>query len=245
MPNFFDLIFKSNSEPNFVKGCPHCAGKQEIVFVWSRSLFKQSIQKIQEIRYSEFIYQCTECDTHWLLQGDYMRKIIDLALVKRWDEKFHQCPESFLEVLLQIGKTNFLTFPFAGKLKTGEFLAACELHFIEEAPVWLDDSRKIIFIDDFESIQHSEFALPQKIREKTAEAWEIRMGFAPTAVKATNGTTYLLHGIKNFFCQDNLKGSELQNIVTEFEEATAKEAHYEGPETVIVVADLEPKLLIW
>lgn len=246
---FFNKFFKvgdlKKTLSSELSGCPKCNAQETIVFVYSQSPFRGSIQKIQDLRFDESLYRCAKCQTHWVYQNDYLKIVENLDLLHRWNAKLQLCPEAFLEVLHKIGKTNFLTVPCAAQLKNGQKFEACEFVFIDESPVWLDQSRPIFLVEDVAAIEPSPYALPHKVREKTAEAWEIRMGFAPTAVKAPDETVYLLHGIKNFFRQDAWLGPDLQKITAEFSEREAKLAHYEGPKPAIIIAELEPKLLHW
>ncbi len=243
--NLFKRKSPSN-EPSASKGCPRCALSSPIdFFIWSKSVFKESINKIKDLKYSEELFQCKECEAFWLLQGDHMKFVENIELLLAWHEKAHLCPENLLETLHGIGPTNFLTIPAAATTVKGEFLPVCEVHFLDESPVWLDQSKRIILINEIENFQLSEYALPQKIRQKTSEAWELRMGFAPTAIQSEDGQVYLLHGIKHFFCQDGLKGADFKVLMQEYVENKTKEAEYSGPAPVIIIAELEPKLLHW
>jgi hypothetical protein len=247
---FFNKFFKISDLKktlyHALEGCPKCNDEDQIVFVLSQSPYKKSLHKIKNLRSNnEALYQCERCQSHWVSQEDYLKNVQDISLIEHWNQKPQLCPEPFLEVLHQIGKTNFLSVPAAATLKTGQFIPACEVHFIDESPVWLDQERPIFLIDEVAWLEPSEFALPQNIREKTAEAWEIRMGFAPTAVEAKNGKVYLLHGIKHFFKQDELTGKDINKLVNQFEPKKALAGKYQGPEPAIIIADLEPKLMHW
>lgn len=241
-------IFQRKSalqKAQILHGCPRCPHNQLQAFIWPEQSFVHELESVRILRSDEELLKCENCKAHWVRQEKHLRLVEDLDLLERWNNQPLHCPENFLETLHQIGKTHFLSVPCSVELHDGQTFEACEVHFLEEAPIWLDLSKKIFLISEVKTLKASKFSLPQIVRQKLAEAWELRLGIPATAIKAANEQVYLLHGVKNFFSQDNIVGSEITELVNEYDPSKAKQAEYNGPEPVIVVADLEPKLLYW
>jgi hypothetical protein len=59
-------------------------------------------------------------------------------------------------------------------------------------------------------VEPSRFALPMDVRRATVFAPEIRMGFAPTRVVATNGKPFVLHWATSLLYQAGVTGSEIR-----------------------------------
>jgi len=236
---------KDNPPVQRLQACPLCPENRLLSFIWPEEAFIDQLQLIKVLRSSENLLECKKCGAPWISQEKYLRSVENMSLLESWNQQTLNCPEKFLEVLHGIGKTNFLSIPCSIELLDGRHFQAAEVHFIEEAPVWLNFKQPIFLISQVKHLHPSSLALPQKVRQRLAEAWETRLGIPPTAVKANNQQIYLLHGIKDFFMQDGLTGSELTEMVQAYDPKTALMADYRGPQPVIVLADLEAKLFHW
>jgi hypothetical protein len=229
-------------------GCPLCLEVTKFDFIWPEVFFEEKfiLEKIETLRTGEELFGCSCCNTLWVrdLSGSFIR-FKKTEFFERWNSQPQICPEKFLEVLVGIGKTNFMSIPCAATLPSGEHFESCELHFVDELPLWQTLGRRSILISEVQEISPSIYALPQNIREKTSENFEIRMGLSRTAIESSTGGVYLLHGIKNFFCQDGFTGSDIKTIKDKYDDTNVKPYKYFGPEPVVLIADFEEKFNYW
>ncbi|MDX1920093.1 MAG: hypothetical protein SFU25_05080 [Candidatus Caenarcaniphilales bacterium] len=225
--------------------CPKCdsAPANSLRLIWPEDAFSEKLFKIKTLRNGDGLYKCPSCKTSWVKQDAHLTLVKNLDLISRWNQKSQICKPEILEDLKKIGQTNFLSFPCSCELKSGKQLPKCVISFVDEPPLWFTPEQKIIFIDEVKAVAPSTAAIPQAIRQKLSELWELTLGTKAVYVKDKNGKFYSINGIKNFFTVDESNGEDLEEVVDLPEGAEVQP--YESPdsEIVTVLTDLEPHLM--
>lgn len=143
----------------------------------------------------------------------------DFPFIERWERTVYAPTPQQLEVLAKIGATppdiygngsETIAIPCEGRIYGEPYITKMWVLFQKFPPIGLlHGSSPWRFITEVEDLQPSDFALSREVRKATTLADEIRMGFAPTIVRAPNGREYVLNWAPGFFWMDDVKGSEL------------------------------------
>ncbi|WP_034924791.1 hypothetical protein [Gillisia sp. CAL575] len=206
------------------QNCPNCDGR--IYLTYNKSDLKRKFlfenTKIAEFKTTN-IYRCSVCATAWYDHQDfdslYSVEKDGLNKLLEWSSKKHELNTSIFTFLKEIGATpanfygdkNQIEFPCKCVLNNDEEIDFCLIRF-QNLPPFLNstDYEKVFSVNDIKYIQRSNFALNKIIRKKSANAKELRNGFAPTAVKDPNDNYFVLNWTKNFFNMNGIVGSCLE-----------------------------------
>lgn len=173
-------------------------------------------------------YQCLSCATCWVLYD--FDEFNAYALGEQnindsidWESLKSKLSNEVLDILSKIGPTSFrnkrsyydlLEFPCSIEYSNNNSNDFSLIRFQKLSPYLKEFSfiQEIKLTDQVLNAKPSRYALSKEIRNKTAEALEVRMSFAPTAVKDHNGNQYILNWVNNFFKHDNIVGSDLSLV---------------------------------
>jgi hypothetical protein len=174
-------------------------------------------------------FECTRCHAVWYLHTASRRERMmhipapSVATFETWCKTHLVCPRDVLSVARSIGATpadcygngaNLITIPCRVTTTSGEQVELAALLFSDEPPIpaGADEPERtptFRLINDVAAIAPSRFALSRRVRFHTSRAMELRMGFAPTIVKARDGRRFLLNGQPDFFDHAGVIGSDL------------------------------------
>jgi hypothetical protein len=207
-----------------------CDGKRYINFVWAGSSaarypelskYPKHIVRKQDLKMGS-LWECQICHHKWYLDysGSTMHQVPKdrEEILDRWSAKPLKLSPELLKVLAQIGATppdifgnhtNEIVVPCRVQTKEGVVFDPAIVSFQRLPPIeyW---QKNIHLIDEIETIQASESALPAEVRVATSEADEVRMGFAPTIVLAPHGTRFCLNWTTNLFIHPTIKAGSIR-----------------------------------
>lgn len=221
-------------------GCAACDGSNQATvysFDWDRAIrgegedskypkfLRQENSNRRGARYA-----CTACGTSWFLQEDSrgarMRRVpaACLAAFDAWYERPLVCPDSILEAAHGIGATppdvygngrGEAWIPCRVDTRQGERIDFAMLRFSPQPPISRVDRKPEVMpvyrsVEEVAHISPSRFALPRRVRFRTAWVFEQRMNWAPTAVVSSRGRRFFLNGRTDFFHFDGVVGSDLR-----------------------------------
>jgi len=183
------------------------------------ALFDQ-LKPVKGLKFGH-LYVCQLCGLNWVLEDDRyaMTRVPNdrLDILKEWNENQLFIEQEHLRVLEAIGGTGpkhwmghdrVIAIPCAISTRSGERMDPAVVWITKRPPI--DDFlSRVKLWRNIAAVEPSRFALPMDVRCATALAPEIRMGFAPTRVVATNGTPFVLHWATSLFDQDGITGSEI------------------------------------
>jgi hypothetical protein len=142
-----------------------------------------------------------------------------MQTVLDWNEKHLIIKPDLFKTLLEIGcppsdynTRGFLSIPCKCTLDNGIILENAIVSIQSKPPVGslYYDIQQFYFIDQVIKIEHSDIALPLNIRLETANAREMSMSYAPTAICAPNNQIYIVNGPTKFFNEDGFRGKEMK-----------------------------------
>lgn len=199
-------------------GCPVCHENNTVGFGsdYLESNFESKIVQVDKIG-NFSIFKCSICFSDFFKEGEMYQKFADgqIGLLKQFDESDLILSEKIKQELEQIGlvpdwNLNNLA-PGKIKLKNGEIYDFATIQISINPPIgyYYSQFKKIIFIDDVESVKPSNYGLSEEIREKTRNVEEMRMGFYPTVLKTNCGKRIVINGQPIFFKKDEIKGADL------------------------------------
>ncbi len=177
------------------KLCRYCQGHRTTGFSLSYYLHEapateplafvaRSLEPIGDLRYGR-LHRCRYCHKPWFENGIGFCTPLskpDVSVVVRWNDRALP-PNAHLRELALIGTAErhyfreAVTVPCRA-LVGSEWRDPCRL-LLQNAPPLLAGKRALIFIDDVERIEPTEFALPLQLREFSVRVPERHMGFAP------------------------------------------------------------------
>lgn len=198
------------SEAAPVTACPSCRPGGLVGFGWQRAKEKGETSAYvlkRPMRYGS-LYQCRDCGHPWYLDSD--EKLMNfipadrIALCEEWDAGPIRFDAAHLARLREIGATPYGSLsvyrdtPCCVVTKKGERF---DVAIVSERnhPPYESWPRQFRFATEIADIEESSYALPFDVRKATAEAKEMRMGFAPTAVQGPDKRTFLLNETNNFY----------------------------------------------
>ncbi|MEO5643865.1 MAG: hypothetical protein ABIQ40_01095 [Bacteroidia bacterium] len=205
-------------------GCPACENKNVISNSYEsfHSRFSGPFIKRYDLKFGQ-IEQCEICKMNWYVdKREYWVNTISddrMQSVLHWNEKQLKIKPEYLKILLEIGcppsdysSRGFLEIPCKCTLDNGMILENTIVSIQSKPPVGMSyhNVEPFFFIDQVIKIEHSNIALPLNIRLETANAGEMRMGYAPTAICAPNNQIYVLNGPMRFFNEDGFGGNEMK-----------------------------------
>ncbi len=191
------------------------------------ALFEQ-LRPVQTLKFGH-LYVCQICGLNWVLEEDHyaMTRVPGdrLEILKEWNESqlpIDQEPRRVLEAIggtapkYWMGHDRVIAIPCAISTDSGERVDPA-LVWITKRPPIDGFIRRVRLFRKIRTVEPSDFALPIDVRWATLIAPEIRMGFAPTRVVATNGTPFVLHWATSLFNQDGVTGREVRLSAEPFE----------------------------
>jgi hypothetical protein len=216
--------------------CEVCDDPPHIAFNWQyardnrdpklHALFDQ-LKPVKSLKFG-YLYACRLCGQNWALDADrhVMTRVPDERrdVLDEWNERPLSIEREHLRILDAIGGTapkywmgrdRIVAIPCAVSMRSGERIDPAIVWITQRPPIDVFAGR-IRFYRNVDSIEPSRFALPMDVRRATVLAPEIRMGFSPTRVVATNGMPFVLHWATSLFCQDGLTGSEIRLSASPF-----------------------------
>lgn len=211
---------------NIIKpSCPACDGSNSIMFNWAYASeekandltkYTQYLKHDMDLRIGQ-IYYCPHCEQRWYLDGEKVFMFIVskdfLKYIYEWNNKVFELTNEQLAQLKIIGSTsngifeNFISIPCEVTTQNGNIYKKSFITFHSKPPT---SEYSWHFSDDIVSIRPSEYCLPQDVRLAASQAYEIRMGFAPTKVQDEQGNKYFLNGSIDFFDYKGIKGENIK-----------------------------------
>jgi len=172
------------------------------------------------------IYYCPNCNQPWYLDHNdtTLSYVHDSSRIEEWMKLSNNLTDEQKNMFFEIGATpldfyeygkDFIDLPCKVTLINEQTLDFVLIRLQKDPPFIYSEPcyNEYITIDKVVKIEPSEYTLNPELRLQTCQAREIRMCFSPTRVIGSNGVQYLLNGVTNFFYQDNIKGSELKNVL--------------------------------
>lgn len=202
-------------------GCPACDQKTIIGFGVNHLAddFDSAIERVEMIGETQ-LYKCKLCQSTFFILGDFYYKLFDdqMETLRQFSASDLALTTKQATVLDAIGLTkvspNSLLAPAKVIDQYGEIFEFAIIQVSNNPPIGYKarSYAKIIFIDDIESIEPSEFAISKVGRDKVMNAKEARMGFYPTLFVAKSGKKVVVNGQSFFFRNESIKGSDLLPI---------------------------------
>jgi hypothetical protein len=177
------------------------------------AIIAQSLEQVGALRHGS-LYRCRHCGRPWLEVGDGFCAAMskrDVPVVIRWDDH-SLAPDAHLSALAAIGATRGHSFIEAlevpAMVRVGsKWLDPCRVR-LQNAPPLTAGHPSVIFIDEVERIEPTEFALPLELRENSHNVPERNMGFAPFDVY-WGQLEIKLNGIQDLWGEAGMMGSDL------------------------------------
>ncbi len=163
-------------------------------------------------------YQCSICKSIFYKEVEMFQRFANgqIEILKEFDSHNLELNEKLKIELNSIGLSDDLhmnkTAPVKVLLKNGKTIDFATIRISKKPPIgyYFDHFKEVIFIDKVEAIEKSEFGLSKKIREKAKNAEEMRMGFYPTVLGASNGEKVVINGKPLFFRNGKIKRADLK-----------------------------------
>lgn len=206
---------------NKKKCCPNFDKLKNLIRSYlDKNIYILDFEKILNLKYGE-LQKCKTCNTIWYSENEEIYSdLINENLFKRileWNQRNLILQSKFLDVLILIGKTpsalnKHILIPCKCALKNGKVLDYCILNIQKKPPLRQKNYENLIFIDQVEKIEASEFCLPLVVRIETTKKgyYEEVDEYDPTIIEDKNGTTYYIEYGTNLFYEENVKGSEMK-----------------------------------
>lgn len=188
----------------------------------AKILAEKYLRFIKEIKPLKFGFwcECIICRSDWWLNEQkeeiYFIDRKRIPLFENWAKGEYKLPNSLIKKALEIkdtphgyyNSTYKNIFPCSITTKDKIIYHKSLLIICSEPPLF-NPVDKVLFSDIIADIEPSPYTLPWKVRNVTANAMEVHMGCAPTAVVSNNGKKFILNGMVYFFESGNLKGEDI------------------------------------
>lgn len=238
--------------------CAYCQGDNTVGFTLRyylqqdpatepAAVIAQSLELIGDLRHGR-LHRCRHCHRPWLETADGWCAAMakrDIPVAIRWND--HPLPpDAHLPALAEIGATpghllvDALYVP--ARVRVGsKSVDPCRVR-LQNAPPLTGGHQPVIFIDDVERIEPTEFALPLALRDYSHHVPERAMGYAPFDVY-WGQVDIELNGIQDLWGEDGMMGSELTLGPREPDwiPASRRPRSLAGGRTPIVIADLNER----
>ena len=168
------------------------------------------------------LYHCPECRQRWYLdRTNVMATRVPRereALLHEWSSQVLSLGTAFVHVLASIGSIEADRYgngrgyghvPCAIRWADGILSDPC-IVLVTDLPPILPTQRIVKLFRHVTELRPTEFALPLEVRCATRAANELRMGFAPTAVKDPTGRVLLINGSADVFEYDGIRGKDIR-----------------------------------
>ena len=177
------------------------------------AVIARSLEQYGNLRHGS-LYRCRHCGRPWLEVGDGFCTAMtkrDIPVVIRWDDH-PLAPDAHLPALAEIGATPGHSFVEAlevpAMVRVGSnWVDPCRVR-LQNAPPLTAGHPSVIFVDDVERIEPTEFALPLEFREYSHKVPERAMGYAPFDVY-WGQVEVKLNGIQDLWGEAGMMGSDL------------------------------------
>ncbi len=199
-------------------GCPVCHEKNTVGFGtdYLASKFESKISESEKIGITQ-TYQCSICKSIFYKELNMFQKFAkgQIERLREFIKRDLQLNDTLRSELDSIGLSEDYAMvklaPARVRLKNGDSYDFATIRVSNDPPIGydLDLFSKVIFIDEVESIEPSEFGLSKKIRDKARNALEMRMGFYPVSLQTRNGERVIINGQTLFFRNKEIKGAGL------------------------------------
>jgi hypothetical protein len=199
-------------------GCPVCFESSTVGFGtdYLESKFDSRIEQTDKIG-NILIYKCMLCQSEFYKEDEMFQRFAkgQINTLKEFFNLALELNEEQKEALEEVGLTDDWKMnkqaPVKIILKNGEIFDFVTIQVSSNPPIgyFYDHFEKIIYINNIESIENSEFGISKEIRERTKDAEEMRMGFYPTVLKSRSGDKVVVNGQALFFKNGDIKGSDL------------------------------------
>lgn len=201
--------------------CPKCAGTRTIGFGWDitdNQRYVEALTLLASLKFGK-LYACRRCRAQWYLgENRAMASLVEPDQEQRvqvWSSRPLRPSTKMLRVLRTIGGTPpngahealGVSIPCKCVMKNGEVVDFCLIDFGHDPSLTY---KRVRFVDEVESIQVSQHALPPDVRVASYDASEISMSFAPTLLVAPNGQKFIVNWATAFFDAEGVKGEELR-----------------------------------
>jgi hypothetical protein len=229
--------------------CRVCDDPPRIAFNWQYAqdhrghelhALRDQLKQVKSMKFG-YLYACQLCGANWVLEDDRyaMTRVPDERrdILNEWNEKSLSIEPEHLRVLDAIGGTaprywmghdGVIVIPCAISMRSGERMDPAIVWVTKRPPIDVFAAR-IRLYQNVDAVEPSRFALPIDVRCATILAPEVRMGFSPTRVVATNGTPFVLHWATSLLHQHGVAGSEIRLSAKPFsmdESVTIAEADF-------------------
>lgn len=167
------------------------------------------------------LYRCKRCDRPWYLSitTGLMSLVPDerMALILAWDRSRILLSPSVTARLGQIGPTppdqygnggEYRETPCGVVTTAGERIDLAVVSLQSHAP--FEPWRRCRLGSEIADVYPSPHALPLAVRRATAQAEEIRMGYAPTLVEAPGGRILVLNWRSSFLVMDGIEAPQVR-----------------------------------
>ncbi|WP_425995656.1 hypothetical protein [Caulobacter sp. DWR1-3-2b1] len=211
--------------------CNACGAGGLISFNWPYALERgdsddrrrRKALKPKTILRSGQLFQCSVCSHHWYLDGaaETMSIVSEdrLQVVQVWNnaplplplhievkaDAIRRTPPDLYGNGRQYGCT-----PCGVIIKGGEKLDLAYICVQRDAPV--EDWRTTRLASEVLDIYPSPHALPIEVRIATAQAEEVRMGYAPTLIEMPDGKQFILNWTQSFLILPGYVASEARVV---------------------------------
>lgn len=148
------------------------------------AILARMLEPIGDLRYGR-LHRCRYCHKPWFENGiGFCTAVLkpDVSVVVRWNDRALP-PDAHLRDLALIGAAQGHYFEEAATVPCRALVGSdwrdpcCVL--LQNAPPLVAGKRAVVFIDDVEGIEPTEFALPLQLREFSERVPERAMGYAP------------------------------------------------------------------
>ena len=175
------------------------------------AVIARSLEQYGNLRHGS-LYRCRHCGRPWLEVGDGFCTAMtkrDIPVVIRWDDH-PLAPDAHLPALAEIGATPGHSFVEAlevpAMVRVGSnWVDPCRVR-LQNAPPLTAGHPSVIFVDDVERIEPTEFALPLEFREYSHKVPERAIGYAPFDVQVLGGKLYVTFALQDADKHDDVAG---------------------------------------
>jgi hypothetical protein len=210
--------------------CRYCDAKPVDMFSWdyARSgrdaelaALRAHLREPVQLK-SGRLYRCPDCGQAWYLDAaENMTTRVPRereAILHEWSTHALSLGDTFVEVLASIGSIEqdrysngrgYRRIPCAIRWTDGGVSDPCII-LVTDLPPILQTQPHVRLFGAVADVQVTDFALPLAVRCATRHADELRMGFAPTAVKDPSGRLLLVNWSADVFDFEGIRGRDIR-----------------------------------